>query len=58
MVIEDLRALVPISTDLTESDRVARIEDRLERILFAGPLRIEAVRRMPRHQELMLEKIT
>ena len=58
VVIEDLRALVPLATDLTESDRVARIEDRLERILFAGPLRIEAVRRMPRHQELMLEKIT
>ena len=58
VVIEDLRALIPISTDLTESDQVARIEDRLERILFSGPLRIEAVQRMPRHQELMLEKIT
>ncbi len=58
VVIEDLRALVPLATDLTESDRVARIEDRLERTLFAGSLRIEAVQRMPRHQELMLEKIT
>ncbi len=58
VVIEDLRALIPVSTDLTESDRVARIEDRLERTLFSGPLDIEAVQRMPHHQELMLEKTT
>ncbi len=58
VVIEDLLALVPVATDITESDRVAHIHDRLERTLFAGPLDIEAVQRMPHHQELMLEKTT
>ena len=58
IVFDDLRAMVPLTQDVTEADQVLKIEDRLGVTVFPGPMRIESVQRMPTHQELMLELIT
>ena len=56
-VIEDLRCIMPLETDVTERDRVASITDRRGTTLYAGPLRIEAVQRVHTHLELTLDRI-
>ena len=56
-VIEDLRCVMPLATDVTEQDRIADIKDRRGVIILSGPLRIEGVYRMHTHIELMLEKV-
>lgn len=61
VVIEDLRALVPVGADVQELDRLV-IRDRLGQLQFGGPVLVEAVQPAPgpgsraRHQELMLKR--
>lgn len=55
VVIEDLRALVPIGADVTERDRLT-IVDRLGATLFGGPVAVVADTRKIGHRELMLTR--
>lgn len=56
-VIRDLRCILPIGTDVTESDRLGDITEH-GRVIYEGPHRIEAVLRHPDRLELLLEQIT
>jgi hypothetical protein len=57
-VIEDRKVIVPLDTDVTEKDRVARITDRRgKETIFEGPARIESVGRRRDHLALMLEAV-
>ncbi|MCQ4575415.1 MAG: head-tail adaptor protein [Candidatus Brocadiales bacterium] len=56
-VVEDLRAMVPLSTDITEKDKIAQIIDRSGNVIYAGPLGIESVQRKHTHLELMLKAV-
>lgn len=56
VVIEDLRCVMPLATDVTERDRIASIKDRRGVVILSGPLRIEGVQRVQTHLELMLER--
>lgn len=56
VAVEDRRMIVPLGTDITELDRVARVTDRRGvRVLFDGPARIESVGARADHLELTLE---
>jgi hypothetical protein len=58
-VREIRKAIFPIGTDVTEADRLADVYDRTgRRLLFAGPLRIEAVGRRPDHLAATLEAVS
>lgn len=56
-VLEDRRAIVPLDTDVSTADRIARVEDRAGTVLFAGPMGIDAVHRRRDHLELAVERI-
>lgn len=56
VVVEDLRMLVPVDTDVTERDRVGDVTDRGS-VIYPGPMGIEAVLRFPTHLELVLQRI-
>lgn len=55
VTIDDRRMIVPLGTDVTTSDRIGGITDRLGVEIHAGPIRIESVARRRDHIELMLE---
>lgn len=56
--MQELLCAFPRATDVTERDRVARIEDRRAAVLFAGPYAILApLRRRPGHLEATLERV-
>jgi len=56
IVVEDLRAIIELDTDVTERDRLGDVVCRGD-TLYEGPLGIEAVLRYPTHKELMLRRI-
>ncbi len=45
VLIEEIRCMMPVGTDVTELDRINRVTDRLGVEIFAGPLRIDTIRR-------------
>ena len=53
-VIEDLRLLLPLSTNVTERDRVRGVKDRLGRWIREGAMGISAVMSKHDHLELAL----
>lgn len=53
LVVNDMRCLLPLGTDVSESDRLGDITERGE-VIFPGPFGIEAVMRQRDHIELML----
>lgn len=53
-VLEDLRLLLPLATDVTERDRVNGVKDRLGAWIRQGALGIGAVMRKHDHLELAL----
>lgn len=55
-VVEDLRLIVPLGTDVTEQDRVGAVTFRGSQIL-AGPTSIRAVLHNDDHLELVLVRI-
>jgi hypothetical protein len=60
VVIEDMRAIVPVDSGVSEQDRLT-IRDRLGAVIFGGPVAVETVvPRGPRsqtgHLELMLRR--
>lgn len=56
VVVVDMRLLVPLSTDVTEDDRVSEILERGS-AYTDGPLGIEAVLRRRDHLELLLRRL-
>lgn len=56
-LLADLRCAFPAGADVTEADRVARIEDRRGTLLFPGPMSILTLQRRPGHLEAMLERV-
>jgi len=56
VVVVDLRLIVPLSTDVTEQDRVSEIVERGSDYTD-GPLGIEAVLRRRTHLELLLRRL-
>lgn len=56
VLVEELRAAVPLGTDVTEKDRVALVKNRAGVTLFAGPLGIDAVQKFESHLELVLNR--
>ncbi|MDA2936832.1 hypothetical protein MYX75_01030 [Acidobacteria bacterium AH-259-A15] len=57
VVIEDMRTIMPLGTDVTEKDRIASIKDRAGTTIFSGPLGIAAVQKHRTHLELTLDRI-
>lgn len=57
-VVEDLRAIVPKGTDVTERDRLNGIRDRTGAVIRAGVLIIEAVVNRRSHLELVLRGVS
>lgn len=55
-VVVDLRCVFPPGSDVTEADRVARIEDRQGAQLFAGPFEILTLQPRKQHLEAALER--
>ncbi len=55
-VVEDVRVIVPLGTDVTEADRIASITYR-GGTAQAGPLGIRAVLARPDHLELVLVRV-
>ncbi len=53
-VIEDLRLLMPLATDVTERDRVSGVTDRLGNPIREGAMGITAVMAKHDHLELVL----
>jgi len=53
-VIEDLRLLMPLATDVTERDRVSGVTDRLGNPIREGVMGITAVMAKHDHLELVL----
>lgn len=56
-VIEDMRLIVPLGTDVTEQDRVGTVTYRGSTIM-AGPLGIRAVIGRKDHLELILARVS
>lgn len=57
VLVEDLKALLPLKAAIVESYRIANIKDRLSVVLFAGPLIIRTLQRRGNHIEASLERI-
>lgn len=56
-VVEDMRLLLPLGTDVTEHDRVGDVTQR-GTVIAAGPIGIRAVLTHQDHLELVLVKVT
>ncbi len=55
--IEEIRCGMPLGTDVTERDRIRRVNDRAGNILWEGPLRIDAIQYKHTHIEMDLRRI-
>lgn len=56
-VVEDMRLLAALGTDVTERDRLSDITDKLGVVIAAGPIGIRAVMQHQDHLELILVRI-
>lgn len=56
-VLETLRCIMPLSTDVIEEDQISVIANRVGTTLLAGPLRIESIQRVHTHLELILQRV-
>lgn len=57
VVVETMRLLLPVGTDVTEQDRVSAVTD-AGGVIAAGPVGIRAVLARPDHLELVLVEIS
>ncbi len=55
--IEEIRCGMPLGTDVTELDRIRRVNDRAGNIIWEGPLRIDAIQFKHTHIEMDLRRI-
>ncbi len=58
VVVEDIKAIFPLGTDITEKDRITDITDRQSVVLFAGPMGVEKIQRHTSHMEASLVKLS
>lgn len=58
VIIEDLRAMVPVDADIKTGDRFASVKDRRGQEVLAGPLTIETLQYKRLHIEAALERVT
>ena len=56
-VLEGWKAIVPVGTDVTEKDRISRVETRLGSVIFTGPAEVTGVGRRADHLVLTLEEV-
>lgn len=56
-VVTDLKALVPLSADVTEQDRIAGVTDRRGTVIEPGILGIETVLYQRSHKALTLSRV-
>ena len=57
VVVEDIKALFPLGTDITEKDRITNITDRKSVVLFGGPMGVDKIQRHTSHLEASLVKL-
>ena len=57
-VVEDIRLMVPVGSDVTERDRVVRIADRLDNTVLDRTLNIRSVLLKRDHLELLLTGVS
>lgn len=57
-VVADLKALAPLGTDVTESDRINQVKDRKGAVVYSGILGIETVLFARTHIELTLSRVS
>lgn len=58
-IVQDVRVMLPDSADVTASDRIENVTDRLGRVLHDGPFRIDAIeRRAGQHKTCMVTRIS
>ncbi len=56
-MVEEIRMIVPVGTDITELDRVANVKDRLGVVIWAGPMNIRAIQHKHTHLEMELQRV-
>jgi hypothetical protein len=56
-LVEDLRAIFPLTADVQERDEIASVKDRLGAELMSGRFRLAAIQRKHRHIEAALERV-
>jgi len=54
VIVEEIRAIFPLDADVASGDRLAKITDRQEAVLYAGPLSIDHIERRDDHVEALL----
>ena len=57
-VVTDLKALIPLGSDVSESDRLNQVKDRSGNVVYAGILGIETVLWARTHIELTLSRVS
>lgn len=57
-VVEDLRALVPLASDVKVTDRIRAVTDRLGNVVESRRLLILSILRRADHLELLLEAVS
>lgn len=57
-VVTDLRALVPLGSDVSESDRLNQVKDRAGNVIYDGILGIETVLYERSHIALTLSRVS
>ena len=57
VVVEDIKAIFPLGTDITEKDRISNITDRKSVVLFGGPMGVDKIQRHVSHLEANLVKL-
>lgn len=57
-VVTDLRALAPLSADVTEQDRINTVKDRRGAVIEAGILNVETVQYQRSHKALTLSRVS
>lgn len=56
-LVEDIRAIFPLTTNVIELNRLLNVKDRLGATLFAGPLSIDTLTRRRDHLEAALRRV-
>lgn len=55
--VRTIIALMPIDADITESDRILRITNRLDAERFSGPMSVLRIIRKEDHLQVVLQKV-
>lgn len=58
IVVEDLRAIVPLDTDVRAGDRIVEVRQPDGSVMTGDVLKVESIQVEPTHLELNLEEVT